>query len=137
MEVVKKRNLKDLEDPLRQLPQAELGYTHHFSDGVYGRERFAPQGTLIIGKRHRYKTLTILLKGELSVYTDNDDKVKNLIAPCVFVSDANTKKMTYSHTDTVLMTVHPTEETDLDKIEEEFIMPEIEYEEKLKIGDSL
>ena len=124
------RDIDALSGALLKLPQAAMTLKHHFSDGVYARERFAPQGTLITGKRHRYRTLTILLSGELSVYTENGTKQGESVthvAPAVFVSDAFTRKVTFSHTDTILMTVHPTNETDLDEIEKQFIITEDDY----------
>lgn len=121
-----KKTLTDLENILKTYNQADCPITDHFSEGLYLRERFAKANTLIVGKRHRQETMSILLKGILCVYTD-DEKVKEIHAPCIWATKAGTKRMTYSKTDTILVTVHPTEETDLKKIEKEVIIPEKEY----------
>ena len=119
--------LSVLEKALLELDQAEYEMNHTFSEGLYARQRFAKAGTLIIGKRHRRETMSILLKGTLSVYMDKDGPVKHIEAPCIWVTKAGSKRMTYSHTDTLLVTIHPTKETDLEKIETEFVIPEEEY----------
>lgn len=118
------------------LDQPEMPITHHFSDGVYVRELFIPKGTMLIGKRHRKETMNILLKGSLSVFVDEDGKivgengkpvVKRIDAPAIFVSPPFSKKMGYAHEDTIFLNIHTTSETDLEKIEDEFIIKEEEY----------
>jgi hypothetical protein len=121
--VMQTPDLMSLQEMIQEnLPQVECNFYHHFSYGVYARERFAKAGTLIIGKRHRYQTLTILLEGDLSVFDGKN--VYHYRAPYIFNSLPGEKRMTYSHTPTRLLTIHPTHETDLAKIEEEFIIPE-------------
>jgi len=120
-------SLKDLEDELLKQEQVEIPTTHNFMGGVYVREIFIPKDTLIIGKRHRHETCNMLLSGKLSIYMGKDLPVKHLVGPCIFPSESGAKKMGYSHTDAIFVNVHPTKETDLDKIEAEFIIPEEEY----------
>jgi hypothetical protein len=128
-----KPSLSELEGVLKTMPQAEIMMTHTFGGGVYVRERCAKADTLIVGKRHRHETISILLKGILGVYNELGEETEIHEAPKIWVSPAGSKRMTYSHTDTILVTVHPTKETDLEKIETEFIIPENEYiENKLR-----
>ena len=47
--------------------------------------------------------------------------MKRIIAPYTFVSRPGTKRVGLAHADTVWVTIHATEETDLEKIEEEVI----------------
>jgi hypothetical protein len=128
-------SLVALEKVLSGLPQLDVQFNHHFSDHIYVRERFAKADTLIVGKRHRYATCSILLQGELSVY--DGEKVKRYTAPHIFNSIAGAKRMTYSHTDTILVTIHPTTSTDLDEIEKTFIIPEEEFESGIIEGRTL
>ena len=123
----KQLSLVDLEKELLKLPQIEAPVTHNFADGVYIRELFIPKDSLIIGKRHRYETCNIVLKGDLSIYMGQDIPVKRIKAPCIFNSKPGTKKMAYTHEDTIFVNVHPTKETDLEKIENEFIISEEEF----------
>ena len=130
MNQLEKISLPDLgfiTEKLLEMPQAECPITHHFSDGVYVRERFASAGTLIVGKRHRHETTSILLSGELGIYIDGTTEAVMKKAPCIWKTEPNTKRMTYSVTDTRLMTIHPTKETDIEEIEKVVIIPEDEY----------
>lgn len=120
-------DLKELETELLKLDQVEIPTDHQFMGGIYLRSISVPAGTLIIGKRHRYETCNMLLSGTMSVYIGEDQPTKMLIGPCIFRSDPGSKKMGYAHTDCVFMNLHPTDETDLEKIEARFIIPEEEY----------
>jgi len=115
--------IRALEHEIAKLPAVETPLTHHFADGVYGREMFIPAGTVITGKIHRTATLNILLSGELHI-TGEGGEVKRITAPQVFVTEPGTKKVCYAHTDARFMNVHPTKLRDLSAIEAKFIVPE-------------
>lgn len=114
------------EDAMRSLPDVKFGdmdecpLKHTFADGVYVREIFIPKGMLIVGKIHKHSHPNFLLKGEVSVVTE-ENGIERLKAPLSIISKAGTKRVVYAHEDTVWITVHVTNETDLDKIEEEVI----------------
>lgn len=97
----------------------EIPVRHYFSDGVYAREIRIPAGTLLTGKIHKRTNLNLLSAGEISVLTERG--VERVRAPFTVVSPAGTKRIAYAHTDCVWTTVHGTHETDLEKIEAEFI----------------
>ena len=99
--------------------QIELPINHHFSKDVYAREMMIPRGVLLVGKIHKYQNLNIISSGEISVLSV--DGVKRVKAPYTFVSDPGAKRVGYAHEDTVWTTIHGTNETDVDKIEELFI----------------
>lgn len=97
----------------------ELPVQHYFSQGVYGREMFIPAGTLVTGKIHKYTQLNVLLCGDLSVMTE--DGVKRVKPPFVVVSPPGTKRVAFAHEDTRWLTIHGTDKTNVDEIEDEFI----------------
>jgi hypothetical protein len=130
MDIAKKTyELTDLEKEMLKLPQVECNLTHSFAEGVYVRELFIPKDSWIMGKRHRYETCNILLKGKLSLYMGKGVPAKVIEAPLIFNSIPGTKKFAYAHEDTIFLNIHPTSETDLDKIEQEFIVSEKEFKE--------
>ncbi len=43
--------------------------THHFSDGLYAKEAFVPEGTAILKHTHDFSHLSILAKGKVAVMT--------------------------------------------------------------------
>lgn len=106
------------EELMLQMPQRELEVKHYFSQGVYARELFIPKDTILVGKLHKYKQLNILSKGDISVLID--EEVKRIQAPYTVVSPAGTKRIAYAHEDSIWLTIHGTEETDIDLIEEIF-----------------
>lgn len=119
--------VRELTNACRELEQVECPVKHDFADGVYARTMQVPAGTFVIGKRHRFNTLNIMTKGRALVYVGDNLPAKEIVAPFTFVSDPMVRKMAFFLEDSEWVNVHPTEETDLDKIEELFIMPEEEY----------
>jgi len=120
-------SLKDLETEFLKMDQVEIPVTHTFSGGVYIREISVPKGTIIIGKRHRHESCNVLMKGVLTLYMGENEPTVTIEGPLLFTSPPGTKKMAYCHEDVVFLNIHPTNETDLEKIEKEFIIPEEEY----------
>ena len=107
----------------------EVPVVHHFAPGVYMRQMDAAAGTLVVSKMHRTEHMNILLKGSLTVATE--DGIQLMTAPCVLKSMPGTKRIGYFHEDSSWITVHPTEETDLEKIEQQVIVPEEEIDQFL------
>lgn len=111
--------------------------THHFAPGVYAREMFLPADHTIIGKIHKHAHLNIISKGKVIVSTE--DGTRELDAsdgPVTFTSFAGTKRAVYVIKDTVWTTIHVTDETELDKIEDEIIAESYDDLKLLK-GDAL
>lgn len=121
MSVENVRNfISEIEAHLAKQEQIDVPVTHHFSKSVYAREMTLAKGSLVIGKIHKYQNLNILSQGEASILSiDGAIRVK---APYTFVASPGTKRMIFAHEDLVWTTIHGTDETDVDKIEEEFIL---------------
>jgi len=92
---------------------------HAFADGCYIREIFNPAGELLITKIHKKKHPFFLMKGTMSILTEKG--VKKISAPHNGITEPGTKRIIYTHTDCVFITVHVTDQTDLNKIEEQVI----------------
>ena len=92
---------------------------HTFADGVYVREIFIPKDMIVIGKLHKHSHPNFLMSGEVSVVTE--EGIKRLKGPMSMISPAATKRVVYAHEDTVWITVHVTDKTDIEEIEEEVI----------------
>ena len=119
-----KLNIPEVVEKLNKLPQVECPVKHHFADGQYARETHMPKGTFAIGKKHKCKTINIIIKGKLSVYNGENSPILHIEAPHIWVSEAGVQKMAYFHEDTVWINAHPTEKTDINEIEAEFIIGE-------------
>lgn len=103
---------------------------HIFAPGSYAREMTIPKGTLIIGKIHKHAHLNIISKGKVRVATEFGPMFFE--APYTFVSEVGTKRAVYALEDTIWTTVHVTEETDLEKIEDYVIAKS--YDELAALG---
>lgn len=124
------------ESQMRQMPQLELRVEHYFSNGVYARHLFIPKDTILIGKIHKYQNLNILAKGDISVLVDED--IQRIQAPFTIVSPPGTKRIAYTHKDCLWITIHGTELTDVNEIENHFIAQNeqefLEFCGQLKLG---
>lgn len=114
------------------LMQAECGkpwepdfpVVHTFAPGLYARQMTIPKDGVIIGKIHRHAHINTISKGRVWVVTEfGKDEI---IGPVTFVSQPGTKRVVVAQEDTIWTTYHPTNETDLAKIEESVIAPTYE-----------
>lgn len=102
----------------------DLPLEHLFIPGGYARKLTITAGTLLVGKIHRFPCFNAVLTGDITVLTE--DGVKRIQAPAFFRSEAGVKRVGLAHSDTVWITVHPSNETDLEKLEAEIIAPSYE-----------
>jgi len=102
-----------LESILEQYPQVECPVQHHFAPGVYAREMTIPAGVIATGAVHKTEHLSIVV-GHCLLTTD--DGVKEICGHHTFVSKPGAKRALTAIADTVMTTIHPTEETDLEKL---------------------
>ncbi len=114
--------------------ELEIPHVDRFSKGVYSREITITKGTFLIGKIHKFENLNILSKGKLSIISI--DGCHTVEAPHTVVSSPGVKRFAYAHEDSVWTTIHGTDETDVDKIEEIFIAKDysevIEHKPKIE-----
>ena len=115
---------QDAESVLGQVPGAVFGddsteLGHFFGDGIYIREMKAPKGFLLVSKLHKTNHPFFLIKGDVTVGTENGPIQYK--APMWGMTKPGTKRVMFFHEDTTWITVHATDETDLEKIEDEVI----------------
>ena len=127
----------ELENYLLSLPQVEVHLKHHFanagtSKGVYGREIKIDKNTLIVGAFHKFETLNIISGGKVTVISI--DGVNTLEAPYTFTSSPGAKRVIFAHEDTIWTTLHSTPETEIEKIEQEFVTTSLDEIKKLSLN---
>ena len=109
----------------------EMPLKHYFTDGAYARELTMPAGVMVVGKIHKHAHLNFITKGKVAVVTEFGKEVYT--APYTFISEPGTKRVVYILEDTVWTTVHVTQETDLEKIEDYVIAKSFdEYDEYIR-----
>ena len=92
---------------------------HTFADNCYVREIFNPAGQLIVTKIHKKEHPFFLMKGKMSILTE--DGVTEIEAPHHGITKPGTKRIIYTHTDCVFITVHRTDKKTPEEVEEEVI----------------
>lgn len=122
--VVSRETIVEIEHAIASQHNASFGdncfpLEHYFGDGLYIRRIFMPAGFILTSKIHKKTHPYFILSGEVEVLTEQG--MKKIKAPYFGMTQAGTKRVILTHTDTVWFTVHATEETALDKIEDEII----------------
>jgi hypothetical protein len=92
---------------------------HTFADGCYIREVFMPANQLIVTKIHKVEHPIFIQKGHVSILTDAG--IEEIKAPYQGITKPGTKRVMYTHEDTVLITVHATNKKTPEEVEEEVI----------------
>lgn len=111
--------------------------THRFTPGMYSREILMPKGTLLTSKIHMTEHQYVVTEGIAHVWTEQAGVV-TLQAPYVGITKPGTRRILYIEQDCRWITFHPTEETDLKKIEEQLIYPhDIPMKKKLDEGSGV
>jgi quercetin dioxygenase-like cupin family protein len=108
-----------LQRAMLEMPQVELETVHYFADVMYARAVIRPKGTLIVGKVHKKEHFYIITKGSVEVASDTETKTYK--AGDVIVSKPGTKRAVLALEDSICMTVHRTEQKDIEKIEKELV----------------
>lgn len=118
------QQIKRMQDVLAELPQTECPVEHFFAPGMYVRKCSIPADTYVVGKMHRHRHPTMLVKGEASINTDRG--MVRIAAPHIWISQENAKRALLTHSDCEFVTVHlnPDDTQDLERIEADVIVPE-------------
>lgn len=116
-------DILQLQDLCAQLPQADMPVDHTFLPGQYLRRMSMPAGALVVGKRHRFQH-ALIVSGHVTIRTA--DGMVELQGFHVIDSPPGMKRAIYAHAPSELVTVHLTDETDLERIEALVIMPDDE-----------
>jgi len=128
-----------LEERMKQEPGVLVGdndlnpLKHSFADGCYIREIRNPANELIVTKIHKLAHPFFLMKGEMSILTE--EGIKRVKAPYHGITPAETKRVILTHSEIIFITVHVTDETDLEKIEQEVIANDFEEMDQISMSD--
>ena len=116
---------------VREAPQAEMPSRHFLLEGMYLRQVLIREGILFIGREHKKPHYFMVLKGSCGIHTENGIKV--LKAGMVLMSPPGTRRAGITYEDTIFVTVHRTEETDLERIESD--LTEIDPNSRYGVGN--
>jgi hypothetical protein len=105
---------------------------HTFAGGCYIREIFNPAGALLVTKIHKKEHPFFLMKGRMSILTENG--IKTIEAPYNGITKPGTKRVIYTHEECVFITVHATECKTVEEVEDEVIAKDFNDPE-VKLSD--
>jgi len=106
-----------LEDHLKTLPQGDTEVTHRFTPGMYAREMTVPAGLMITGAVHKREHLSIFLEGKILIPDENGESIE-ITAPIVEIAKPGIKRVGYVIEPVRWITMHATDITDIDELEE-------------------
>jgi hypothetical protein len=94
---------------------------HRFTKGMCIRSWTSPRGVLCTTKKHGTQHPLAIMQGQMSIWT-KEEGVVTYAAPNILITEPGTRRILFTHSYVVAVTFHPTEETDLQKIEDAIIM---------------
>ena len=118
-------NAYRLEKAMLALPedeQLDLEPIHYFTDGMYLRSLFIPEGVVCVGEMHRHSHFTILAEGKSKIVSQDGEM--EVEAPFVFISTPYAKRSVYAITDCTWMTVHVNDDncTNIEEVENRHVI---------------
>ena len=120
-------NINELEEDVKAVDGGMTGellhkanpVKHTFAGGCYVREIYNPANELIITKIHKKEHPFFLMKGEMSILTE--DGIQHIKAPYQGITKVGTKRAIYTHEECIFITVHATDSTSIKDVEEEVV----------------
>jgi len=123
-----------IEQEILKMPQVELPIEHYQIDGVYVRSMFIPAGTILTGKIHNFESIAILAKGRIRITNGTDSYI--ISEGHIMVDKPGVKRLGYAETDVIFITVHRTDNIEIEAIEKELVSTTFEeYQQQLLLGD--
>lgn len=98
--------------------QTEFPTKHHIDNGLYTREVFMPQGSLVVSFIHKQNHPSFFLQGSMSLLMD-DGQVKHIKAPQTVFTEIGTQRVAYMHEDCVWACVYRTDAETVEEAEKE------------------
>ena len=122
-----------IEQEILKMPQVELPIEHYQIDGVYVRSMFIPAGTILTGKIHNFESIAILAKGRIRITNGTESYI--ISEGHIMVDKPGVKRLGYAETDVVFITVHRTDNIEIEAIEKELVSTTFEeYQQQLLLG---
>lgn len=112
-------NIEKVASKMLEMDQADCPVSHHFGAGVYIREVRIPAGTFSIGHHQNKEHLNVMVQGKVAMLCE-DGHVRIITAPYVYVAKPG-RKIGLIMEDMIWHNIYPTDETDIDTLEETYL----------------
>lgn len=112
-------------DNVIRIDPAHIPVVHQFNPGLYSRTMILPADYVVVGKRHRFESLFVMLYGHMLVHTD-EYGVEEFIGPSVGTTLPDMQRKFVVLKESAFMNVHPNpdNETDIPTLEARYIYGE-------------
>ena len=122
--IARRNDIVDLERVIQgmdeNLGEDPFPLIHHFVKGCYAREILLPKDSTVVGKIHKHEHFIIFLSGDVTISSEHGTERIN--KPGIAISPMGVKRAVYAHEESRIITIHLTDETELEKIEREVIV---------------
>lgn len=115
--------------------QEDCPVIHSFSPGIYIREVHLSSGTFAIGHYQKKEHLNIFLKGKVTMLND-DGTTEYIEAPMKFIGQPG-RKCGVIHEDVVWLNIYPTDETDIEILEDTYLDKSDAWKKNHELVDAL
>lgn len=119
LQAIEYKSVEELEQMMLTLPQVDCPVIHKFGKGLYIRELHMQAGTIAIGHEQRFRHFNVFLKGKVLMLNPDGSKTV-LEAPMAFFAEPG-RKVGYVMEDLVWQNIYPTDETDVEKLEDTYL----------------
>jgi hypothetical protein len=102
-----------------ELPQVQCPVTHHLYPGLYIREVKLPAGCFAIGHYQNKDHVNVFAKGKVTMVADSGEMI-TLEGPVTFEGKPG-RKVGFVHEEVTWLNIYPTTETDVEKLEAEYL----------------
>lgn len=122
-----RKNILEIEKQILDHPKSIMGEEFDkvnpvkstFAGGCYIREIFMPAEQIITTKIHKKDHPFFIQSGKLSIISEQGKQ--EIEAPYNGITKAGTKRLIYTHTDCVFITVHATDKLTVEEVTKEVI----------------
>jgi hypothetical protein len=121
--------ISQLREATKHLPPPAMPTLNFLCDGMYCRQIRIPEGVAFVGRKHKVPHYFMVLRGGAMV-TNPDGGIYNLQAGMVLMCSPGAQRIGLTYADTIFVTVHRTDSTDLESIEDDVV----EYDPKNQWG---
>lgn len=126
--------VRRLQSEMMEMAQTHIESWFKQGGGIAAKMVFFPAGVTVVGGMHRHENMNIMVSGDMTVTTDGIPKrITVTNEPLFIVSPPGTKRAAYVHSDTYWISLHPTDKKTVDDVEKEFVVPEKQEQEFLKL----
>jgi len=125
--------IDDIEDEMLTMEQADCPVIHRFSPGLYIRELHMKAGIFAVGHYQKTEHFNLFLKGRVLSKDASGENIE-LTAPMTFTAPPG-RKFGYILEDVVWLNVYPTDETDVETLEDMFFTKSKSWKESKKLLD--